>query len=84
MLEFIAILVLVYIAFRLLARLVLPLLLKRYLGKFKQRFYEQNPPHTSQQGTRKGNVSINFGGRKAKTESDNLGEYTDFEEVKEK
>ena len=84
MLEFIAILVLIYIAFRVAVSWLLPFLVKRYLENFQKKFYQNNPGQAGREQKSTGRVSISFNRKKSKTESDKMGEYTDFEEIKDK
>ena len=84
MLEFIAILVLIFLGLRIIIPLVLPILVKKYLENFRKKFHQNNPP-SAERGSSKGSrVNINSSRKKTKNESDNLGEYTDFEEIKDK
>lgn len=66
----------VYYAFRLIFRMLIPFLLKRMAKK-----YQGNNTTNTQRKT--GDVHINRDSNKKKS-SDNLGEYVDYEEVKEK
>jgi hypothetical protein len=65
-----------------LGRFVFPVLLKRYVKKKQSQFNQQ----FSQQGSpveEEGKVSIKTKVKKSTSETDDLGEYVDFEEVDE-
>lgn len=84
MLEVIAILVLIFIALRLAVSFFLPLLIKRFLNNYRKKFYQQNPGHAEREQKGKGRVSISFNRKKTPAKSDNLGDYTTFEDIKDK
>lgn len=82
MLEVIAILVLIYLAFRVLTAFVLPFMVKRYLNRVKKKYYQNNPSFNQNKESGKGGVTITYNERKNRGTTGNLGEYTDFEEIK--
>ena len=65
---------------RILGRYILPILLKRFASKMKDRFQgqfnQQNSPVEEE-----GEVSIKTKPKKSKTDTNDMGEYVDFEEV---
>ena len=65
---------------RILGRYLFPILLKRYIKKkqsqFNQQFNQQNSPVEEE-----GEVSIKTKPKKSKTDTNDMGEYVDFEEV---
>ena len=65
---------------RVLGRYILPILLRRYIKKkqsqFNQQFNPQNSPLEEE-----GEVSIKTKPKKSKTDTNDMGEYVDFEEV---
>ena len=65
---------------KLLGRFLFPVLLKRYVRKkqsqFNQQFNQQQYPVEKE-----GNVSIKTKPNKSKTDTNDMGEYVDFEEV---
>ena len=67
---------------KLLGRFLFPVLLKRYVSKkqsqFNQQFNQQQDPVEKE-----GNVSIKTKPNKSKTDTNDIGEYVDFEEVDE-
>ena len=85
MLEFILWFILIYILLRAFAKFVFPLLLKYYLNKFQQKFYQQN---TSIDPNRKeGDTNIEFTSDKKTrkgNKTENIGEYIDYEEIEQK
>mgnify|MGYP001587621207 FL=1 len=65
---------------RILGRYIFPILLKRYINKkqsqFNQQFNQQNSPLDKE-----GEVSIKTKPKKSKNDTNDMGEYVDFEEV---
>ena len=63
-----------------LGRFVFPILLKRYINKkqsqFNQQFNQQDSPIEKE-----GKVSVKTKPKKSKTDTNDMGEYVDFEEV---
>ena len=66
--------------FKVIARLFAPYLLKRMANKMNQKFQnqfnQQDPPLEKE-----GEVSIKTNPKKSKTDTNDIGEYVDFEEV---
>jgi hypothetical protein len=82
-LRFIFILIVIYYSFKVVGRWVLPYLIKRYMNRFQKKFFEQNPNLDPNFKTKEeGEVKIKYP-NKTKTESDSIGDYVDYEEVKE-
>lgn len=80
------ILFIVYYVFKLLVRFVFPYIVKNYLNKAQQRFYEANPhldPEPKKTG-KEGEVKVKT---KPSNQQDSkpkdFGEYVDYEEYKE-
>ncbi|MBT7726355.1 MAG: DUF4834 family protein [Flavobacteriales bacterium] len=65
---------------RILGRYIFPILLKRYINKKQSQFNQQ---FNQQDSTleKEGEVSIKTKPKKSKTDTDDMGEYVDFEEV---
>ncbi|MBT4479069.1 MAG: DUF4834 family protein [Flavobacteriales bacterium] len=65
---------------RILGRYIFPILLKRYIKKKQSQFNQQ---FNQQDSTleKEGEVSIKTKPKKSKTDTDDMGEYVDFEEV---
>ena len=65
---------------RVLGRYFFPILLKRYINKkqsqFNQQFNQQDSPIEKE-----GKVSVKTKPKKSKTDTNDMGEYVDFEEV---
>ena len=65
---------------RILGRYIFPILLKRYINKkqsqFNQQFNQQDSPIEKE-----GKVSIKTKPKKSKTDTNDMGDYVDFEEV---
>ncbi len=83
MLNFLLWIILIYLLFRIAVRYLFPFLVKWYLKRFQQRFYEQNPHIRNNEKTSPdGKVHIKRPGRQKKNDKD-IGEYINFEEVDE-
>ena len=65
---------------RVLGRYFFPILLKRYIKKKQSQFNQQFNPQGSPV-EEEGEVSIKTKPKKSKTDTDDMGEYVDFEEV---
>ncbi len=83
--KIIATFILAYLIFRIFTAWILPMIARWYINRFRKKFYERNP-HARQSGERKkrGDIHITYKSSAEKTSTDDLGEYVDFEEVKEK
>lgn len=81
--RFFFIVIIIYVIFRLLIRYVFPFIVKRYLKRFQNNFYEQNPHLKNQQQKKEGEVNIEHDPSKnsKKKGNDDIGEYVDYEEV---
>ena len=78
----ILILLIIYIIYRLLARYILPHLVKNLLKRQQGKFFEQNPSFREEENRKEGDVKIeNLREKAGNTEKKNIGEYIDFEEV---
>ena len=69
-----------YYLFKVIARLFAPYLLKRISNKMNQRFQNQFNQQDSPVED-EGEVSIKTKPKKSKTDTNDMGEYVDFEEV---
>ncbi len=81
--EIILIILALYILSRFLIPIIVPWLLKYSLKKFQSRFFDQNPHMKPDSASMEGKVTI----QKMKDDKDNdipndLGEYIDYEEIK--
>lgn len=75
---------LIYICFRIIVSLILPLLVRWYVKRSRDRFLRNNPQYAERQQKKEGEMTITIKRTsQGKPNSDKLGEYTDFEEVKE-
>jgi putative NADPH-quinone reductase len=84
MLKIIGTFILIYLIFRVLTAYVFPWIVKWYLNRVKEKFYQQNPQYAeSQKKKKKGDLTITYKDEMNQPDTDNLGEYTDFEDVKE-
>lgn len=76
--------ILIYLFFRVLTAYVFPWIVKWYLNRAKKRFYEQNPHAAeSQHRKKKGDMTITYKDDTTRPDTESLGEYTDFEDIKE-
>ncbi len=85
MLEIIGTFILIYIIFRVVTGLIIPWLLKRQLNKYKKKYYERNQggrKYSGKQRNKDVNISIKTKDKK-RFDSDNIGEYIDFEEIED-
>lgn len=78
----IAVIFAVYYSFKIIGRYVLPWLLKRFINKQQEKYYQQNgnPPNRSNQ--QEGEVKITSAPNRV-GKNDDLGEYVDYEEITE-
>ena len=84
MLRIILTFILIYLIFRVLTAYVFPWLVRWYLKRFQKRFYRDNPWFAEQQGRkRQGEDEVHIKGKPPKSKKEDLGEYVDFEEIKE-
>lgn len=65
---------------RILGRYVFPILLKRYINK-KQSQFNQQFNHQDSSLEKEGKVSIKTKTKKSKNDTNDMGEYVDFEEL---
>jgi hypothetical protein len=78
----------IYLIFRIVTMYVFPALIRWYLKRFQRKFYEQNP-HLRNQEQSKGSGSRNRiivneePVKDGKNPSNEIGEYVDYEEIKE-
>ncbi|MFD2568192.1 DUF4834 family protein [Pseudotenacibaculum haliotis] len=76
------IIVIVYYAFRFLARLFAPILVKRMASKMQERAQQQyNQQRQNTTSAREGETVIDKKPRDQKQSNENVGEYVDFEEI---
>ncbi|MFO7728208.1 MAG: DUF4834 family protein [Desulfonatronovibrio sp.] len=84
MLRIIATFIIIYLIFRVLTTVVFPWIAKWYIRRYQQRFYRNNPQaHQARRKRKSGDVHISRMDDKRKPDTDRLGEYVDYEEIKE-
>ncbi len=85
MLEFILWFILIFILFRIFAKFLLPYIIKYYLKKFQQKFNQST--QTKDPNRKEGETHVEFvpksKSKKGKN-TENLGEYIDYEELDNK
>ncbi|MFO7997519.1 MAG: hypothetical protein R6U86_00900 [Bacteroidales bacterium] len=69
MLRLIATFILIYLLFRVVTTWLLPMLVRWYINRFKRRYHRENQRPKPEQAAAK---------------TDKLGEYVDYEEIREK
>lgn len=85
MIDFILWVILIYFAFRLFGKYLLPFIVKYYLKRFQKKFYQQNPHINPDR--KEGETNVDYAPAKKtnrKTNADGIGEYIDFEELETK
>ncbi len=84
MLRLIALFIIIYLAFRLITTWLLPRIVTWYIERQKRKFYDTNP-HARQASKKKksGDINITYSDSPKKGDSDKIGEYVDFEEIKD-
>jgi predicted Holliday junction resolvase-like endonuclease len=78
--------VLIYLAFRVITMYLVPMLVRWYIRRFQRKFYEQNPHLRQEKETRHGKTRVIIPDDQQKQDkkpSDDIGEYVDYEEIKE-
>jgi hypothetical protein len=76
--------ILIYLIFRLLTAYVFPWLVRWYLKRFQKRFYRDNPWFAEQQRRKQQREDeVHVSGKPPQSKKADLGEYVDFEEIKE-
>ncbi|MDX9942898.1 MAG: hypothetical protein RBS53_11830 [Bacteroidales bacterium] len=75
--------IIIYLVFRVLTTYVFPWLVKRYIERAKKKFYSDNPQFREKQEKKKGDMTITYKEEQDQPDTDKLGEYTDFEDIKE-
>jgi len=80
----ILIVLVIYYAFSLIVRYVMPLIMRKYVNDFQKRFTEENLRSQQEMNRKKeGEVSIKFVDKdKNKSQHPDDGEYVDYEEIK--
>lgn len=82
-----AIIAIIYIIFRLMIRYLLPYIVKRFVEKQKEKFYQANPhmrkdeEETQKKHRKDGEVNIKHTTKSKKLNTDDVGEYVDFEDI---
>jgi hypothetical protein len=80
----ILILTVVYAVYKIITRLIVPAIMRKYITDFQQRYTQQNQRSRENQPQKKeGEVSITFVDKdKNKAHNPDDGEYVDYEEIK--
>jgi len=80
----ILILTVVYAVYKIITRLIVPSIMRKYINDFQQRYTEQNQQQRNNQAQKKeGEISITYVDKdKNKIRNPDDGEYTDYEEIK--
>ncbi len=79
-----AIILLTYFLIKYLFRIFAPILIKRFINKMQDRFQQQfNQQYQGHSQTKEGEVTIEKNKSTPKKNTNDLGEYVEFEEVNE-
>lgn len=81
----ILIILVVYAAYSLTIRFIIPNLMKKYISSFQKHFFEENPNFRqgTEQHKKEGEVSIKFTEKDKKDKRhESNGDYVDYEEIK--
>ncbi len=82
MLRIIGIFILIYIFFRILVGIIIPWALRTYLKKQREKYYNENTSRQKQSRQyKKDDINISVDEEKSSTQSDNIGEYVDYEDI---
>jgi len=82
LLRTILIILLVYYGLKIIGRFLFPLLMKRFVGKVEKQFQEQQGYYRKEEpATKVGETVIDKKPGQQNKSNDDVGEYTDYEEV---
>jgi hypothetical protein len=85
MLEFILWVIFIYLILRIAAKYFLPLIVKYYVKRFQQKFYDQHAESEKMRKDGETNVEYTPDKKTKKHNSgENIGEYIEFEEIEKK
>lgn len=82
MLRVIATFILIYLVFRVLTAYVFPWIARWYLKRYQKRFYRENPS-AAKAGEKRRQQEKERQRQMKKPDTDKLGEYVDYEEIKD-
>ncbi len=81
MLEFISWLIIIYLAFKLISRFLLPYLVKWGVRRFQEKYFSQNSD-VNEPMEKEGSIHVQYKHEKKQPQNTgNGGEYVDFEEL---
>jgi len=85
LLRVIAVFILIYLAFRVITMYVMPWLLRKFIERHRKKFYGDNyhGRRSSKKKSKEGDVHVKQK-QKKQISSDDLGEYVDYKEIKDK
>lgn len=84
MLRIIATFIFIYLLFRILTTMIFPAIARWYLKRYKKRFYQNNPwAARAEENNSQKRQTNHQKSPKSKPDTDQLGEYVDFEEIKD-
>jgi hypothetical protein len=83
LLRTILIIILVYYGFKIIGRIVFPMFIKRFVGKFEERVRNQQEQRDSSQKSdqKVGETTIDKKGGSDKESNNSVGEYVDYEDI---
>ncbi len=82
MLRILATFILIYLLFRVLTAVVFPWIAKWYLRRYRKQFYRDNPWAEDAEKRRR-EAQQGPGHEQKSTASDKIGEYVDYEDIKD-
>ena len=80
--KFLCWLFIIYYLIKIFVRLLAPILLTRFINKIQERFRNQYN-NSKNSNEKEGEVTLEKNNNSSKTKLDNVGDYIDFEEVKD-
>lgn len=81
--RFFIIIIVIYLVFRVLVRYLLPYLVRRYIEKQKEKFYNSGPfadYNANRQQSKEGEINIHKKPQQNQSK-EKIGEYVDFEDI---
>ncbi len=87
LLRIIAIFIIIYLIFRVITMYVMPWLLRKFIERQRKKFYGDDPKSKRRSSQKKKDygdeVNVNIKNKRQIT-SDDIGEYVDYKEIKDK
>jgi hypothetical protein len=83
MLNFLFVILIIYVVIVILFRFVFPFLLKRFVNRLQRNIFNQNNDFQQKeyQSKKKGDINVDYIPPKSNSNTNNVGEYVDYEEI---